>query len=146
MQYSKGFDQQTKFMNDPYLHDMNNARSVTRALWFLLNYWILPFYRLWNSARPRALAINHYAWSLLMISFPVWLRCKYFYHQDALLSCLPYLTMFVTISSTGVVVDLARAKSWIKTTTVRKLCLSIGMWKKGLHSILLANALPFLDE
>ena len=32
MQYSKGFDQQTKFMNSSYLHDMNNARSVTRAL------------------------------------------------------------------------------------------------------------------
>lgn len=47
--------------------------------------------------------------------------------QDALVSAIPYLTMWITVSLSGVVIDKMRAKRIMKTGTIRKIVLAVGM-------------------
>jgi ACS family sodium-dependent inorganic phosphate cotransporter len=67
---------------------------------------------------------------MLLVELPTYMKhiLRFNIGQNALLSAVPYLSLWIFSIFWSKLMDLSRSKGWITTTTVRKLSTGIGIF------------------
>ena len=94
----------------------------------------MPWKAVWTSGPFWAILIahtcNNFGWYMLLVELPTYMKhiLRFNIGQNALLSAVPYLSLWIFSIFWSKLMDLSRSKGWITTTTVRKLSTGIGLY------------------